>query len=218
MSDIGLRFRINEQTKGTRAPDVVDKLFTNIYMCSVPAFQSRTIEDISQNGVYVTGIPSIDNETKNEDFRKYMTIPQMVDLYKRGVPIRVLRYKDTKDIYETVQTHLVQWLEVIRTGMNISNAPIEDLIHLDRFANSVYEHAQFLITPEALESALGNQISKHLRVNVNNFFENASKGTSSNDKGVTRINPIDETNQNKPPERESLADAFKSSVRSLRKY
>ena len=42
------------------------KLWEYFYRVRVPYLQSRTVEDIRTTGVNVTGIPSIDNDIKNQ--------------------------------------------------------------------------------------------------------------------------------------------------------
>jgi|ERR1700752_2707831 len=215
MNTLGSRYR-NKITGGNRVPSVTDKIFSWYYKCSVPSFHSRTVEDIRQNGVVVTGIRDLDEGLKNDWIRKWLTINSMIEFYKRGVPVKVIDVKDTKDIYQTIQTHLVQWLELIRVGINIGDAPMDDLIAMDRFAAVIYPYAKYLITPEALESALADHISATQRVNIMNFFSNAPKPTH----GITRINPIDghKTNKVEIPERESFSEHFQKSALSLRRY
>lgn len=213
---VGVRYQ-SKITGGNRIPSMTEKIWGYLYKCSVPAFQSRTVEDIRQNGVMVTGIADLDEGLKNDWIKKWITINQMVEYFKRGVPVRVINYNDTKDIYQTVQTHLLNWLDVLRTGLNIGDSPMEDLIAMDQFAATVYPHAKYLYTPEALESALANHITATQRVTIANFFSNYNRGRNPN---VTIANPIGSgTNETPtPPERESFAERFRQSVISLRKY
>lgn len=214
-NSVGARYQ-TKPTGGTLAPSMAEKIWGWYYKCLVPAFRSRTPDDIRRNGVLVTGIKSLDDGLKDDWVPRLLTIDKMVEFYKQGVPFRIIDTKDTKDIYQVVQTHLTNWLETIRTGLNIGDAPMDDLIAMDRFATSLYPYAKYLITPEALESALANQIASSQRVNISNFFSN--RGNTSE---FTRINPIDDKpgeNTSGIPERESLANRFRQSVESLRKF
>ena len=213
MNSLGARYQ-DQLTSGVKTLTMVDKIWEWQYKCMVPAFRSRSVNDIARNGVYVTGIKSLDDGLKDDWTKRYLTINQMVDYYITGVPIRVIDVKDTKDIYDTVQIHLVQWLETIRTGMNIKDAPVEELIAMDRFAGSVYPYAKYLFTPEALESALANQISQTQRVTMTNFFSNPRPGEVNLSLGYSSS----QDQPSGPGERESFAERFKGSVESLRKY
>lgn len=214
MNNLGLRYQ-SQSTGTVHTFEKSEKIWTWYYKCLVPDFQSRSAAHIAQNGVYVTGIKSLDKALKNDWVRRYLTIDKMVDFYQQGVTVRVIDVADTKDIYDTVQTHLTLWLDTIRTGLNISDAPISDLIVMDRFAATVYPFAKPLFTPEALESALAKHIDENQRVTLANFFNNPLLMNSD----VTLANPIPSSEIKEPEiERESLADHFKSSLASLRRW
>lgn len=207
----------SDRFKPVSAPTMVDKIFGWYYRVLVPAFQSRSIADIRLKGVAVTGIKDLDDAMKNDWVKRDMTINDLVELYKAGCPFRIISDKEVKDIYDTVQTHLQLWLERLRTGMNMGDAPIEDLIVMDRFAASVYLHAKYLFTPEALESALGRQMGEVSRVTIQNFFGNLQlDGTNAG--AVTVINAIKPDQDIGIPDRESLGEQFKKSLQTMRRY
>lgn len=200
-----LRYRTAE-----RAPSLTAKIWEWYYRCMVPALQSRSVEDIRERGVIVTGIKDLDEGLKNDWVLRDMTINQMVDLFKKGVSVRVIKDADVKDIYDTIQTHLTLWVEHIRTGLNVRDAPIDDLVFMDRFAGAVYPHAKYLFTPEALGSVLGEEMMRLNRVTLHNFFEAPKKPAD----GKVVVEPEDP----KIPARESFENRFKQSITTFGRF
>lgn len=110
-------------------------------------------------GMPTVGDPTIDATMHNQLCHRYVTINQMVEYFKKGIAVRVVNHADTKRIYELITNYLLAWKENLQTGINIGDAPIDDLILLDRFANVVYQHAVQHFTPEFLNSRLMQQLN-----------------------------------------------------------
>jgi len=202
---IGSRY----EDAGTRTPTMTDRIWTWRYKCRIPVFHSRTVEDVRRNGVIVTGDKKLDQDLKDDWLSRYMTINDMIEFFKRDVPVRVINVKDTKDIYDTIQTHLMQWLENIRVGMNVRDAPIDDLLNMDRFAALVYPYAKHFFTPETLQSELARSMSDVQRVNMTNFFSNIN-GLSALS---TTVNPNSGVSEPiKHEDRRSFKEGFKASM------
>lgn len=209
---IGSRFNpVKPQT-----PTMTEKIFSKLYLCSVPAFQSRTVEDIRLRGVTMTGIRDLDEAMKNDWLKRYATINDMIEFFKRGVPVRILVPAEVKDIYDTIQTHLTQWLEAMRTGLNINDPPLDDLMAMDRFAAKLYVHAAPMFTEEALKSALAESLMKVQRLHAGNFFSNVPKAPDP------EMDPIEaskkETEAARKEPRVSLEEGFKKSMAGIRRY
>jgi hypothetical protein len=183
----------------------------------MPYQQTRTIEDLRAHGTVVSGIPSYDNDISNQMVTMMLTIDQMVEFYRRGIPVRVCDVADTKRIYESISQHIYSWKSRLEKGINIGDAPIEDLIDLDRFANAVYEHAKYEFTEETANSILAQHLGTIQRLNSTNFF---NKQMLQNIKGAGDEDGIIRINQEKPkePERDSLQDFFKSRIDNLKRY
>lgn len=133
-------------------------IFHEKYMCSVPYLASRSKEDIREFGVPSVGIKEMDNALISERIPRYLTIAQMLKFYKEGTTVGVSKESDTKRIYERITDHLEAWKVQLSRGLNNGDAPIEDLIDLDNFANSVYKHARHHMTEEIVHSFLLRQM------------------------------------------------------------
>ena len=134
-------------------------IFNQKFMCRV-----RFIDTLSTDYIKIFGMPSIfdkheDRATANELNEYYLTIAQIAEYFKRGINVRVVKEKDTKEIYERISQHLEAWKEELRTTFNIKDAPIDDLILLDELAVAVYQHAKHHFTREFVSSSLFNALT-----------------------------------------------------------
>lgn len=187
-------------------PSTTDGIWDYYYLASFPDLASRSFDDIRTFGVRVSGIKAIDDDAHNRWTTTMLTIDQMVEYYRQDVPIRICNYSDTKEIYGHISKHLQAWKTQLENGINIGEAPIEDLILLDTFANTVYEHAKYEFTTDYIETALANRLSGLQRINVQNFFTKRGWANVQSD-GVLRINGTDE---DKPADRDPLGEFFKT--------
>lgn len=202
--------------------DTSESLWENYYKVRLPYLQSRSIEDIRRTGVVITGIPAIDNDIQNQWITTMMPIATMAEHYKEGTPIKVVSESDVKVIYEQISHHIHAWRQRLERGVNLGDAPIDDLILLDRFANTIYEHAKYQFTPEIANSIIAQHLNSVQLINAHNFFSsdimsNLNKGPNSN-ASVNRINTVEEEEEDPYPDRESLGDFFKNRLINLRRY
>lgn len=196
--------------------DTTVKIFDYLYRVRINYMATRSIEDIRRNGTTVSGIASYDADIKNQMINMQLSIGQMVDYYAEGVPLYVCDPKDTKEIYESISEHIYAWKSRLERGVNIGDAPIEDLINMDKFANSVYAHAKYLICDNTENSIFAQYLSKIQRTNNSNFFTKRIIVNQPNTaKEVGRFEDV------KPEEespRDSLGEFFKSRTQHLRRY
>lgn len=201
--------------------NTTDHIFDYHYKVRVPTLMSRSIEDIQASGVVLSGIPEFDKGIETELSTKWMTIDSMVEHFKRGCPVYITRYEDTKRIYEVIHLHLQTWAEHMNRGVNVGDAPLDDLIQLDNFASSVFEYAKYQYRNSFLEDPIIENIMKVNKYNFHNFFSNptinvrysegASVRTTENGVRIGSDNPD-------VPQRESLKDFFRDRAISLGRY
>lgn len=175
-----------------------------VFRCTIPQLQTTSTTYLRLFGSPTTGHPEIDKSLNDQTLTTYLTIAKMVEYYKKGVPVRVAQYKDTKTIYEYIENHIRAWKRRLETGINIGGAPIEDLITMDQFATSVYQHARHLIDQEEIDSFLIKSMNQVQSINKFNIL----KPLVTENEEVTKINVDDEPVF---PQRDSLADVFKNS-------
>lgn len=199
----------------TAVTDTSTYIFDYLFKCRIPNLQTMSEEYIRFFGMPTTGDPSIDKAMADQWITTMIPISKMVEYSKQGITIKVVKYEDVKTIYSYISLHLQAWKNQIGNGINIGNAPIDDLIDLDAFANIVYDHAKFQFTRDIADSILERQMSTITRFNKSNFFKPDIKVKDSDGDGITRINsePVDNF-----PKRESLSDIFKDRKIGYRKW
>lgn len=183
-----------------------------LFKVSISQLHTTSTTYLRMFGSPTTGDPDTDRVLANQDLVTYISIAKMIEHYKKGVAIRVINYNDTKRIYDYIENHIHAWKNNLQNGVNIGGAPIEDLIILDRFASTVYQHAKHLISQEELDSFLVKSMSKIQTINKFNII----KPLEDKVKTVT-INASEEPEDKYVP-RESLIDIFKNSSVGARKW
>lgn len=198
----------------TPVSDTTVYIFDYKFKVKIPNLQTQSVEYIRFFGVPTTGDSQIDQALKEEWITTMLPISQMVTYSNEGIPIKVCSYEDIKTIYNYISLHLNAWKNQIGNGINIGDAPIDDLIALDAFANVVYDHAKFQFDRSIADSILARHIGAVTKFNKHNFFK-PEINIAIQDGDITKINEIVEDIH---PERESLADIFKDRKIGARKW
>jgi len=145
-------------------------IFEKLWWCRVPFNASRSVEHIKHFGTPMSGDPDRDRATANELVDRMLTIERMVEYTKTGVHVYVKNRNDCKEIYEAISLHLQSWKKHLESSLNTGDAPLQDLVDLDQFANLVYSHAKYQFTNQWMEDVLQRHISSSLRVSRGNMF------------------------------------------------
>lgn len=130
-------------------PDL-QAIWKRLYLVNMPEMYLRDEEDIRSRGTFSTGDVERDMAIQNSNVRAYRTIDAMFELWRNGVNISVVNYEDTEKIYYAIEKHLSNWYRYMQMGIAISICPFDELLELDRFANTVYDRAKYVFTPESL--------------------------------------------------------------------
>lgn len=150
-------------------------VFDQYFLVRVQSIQSTSVEYMQRYGNYTTMDRDIDKELSKQWTTTMMPIHLMVDHYRNGGQIKVVKSEDTKVIYESISRHLEAWRRRLEFALFSGDAPVEDLLAMDVFANDVYEHAKFHFTQDTVDSYLAGQLRKVSRFNATNFFTEKPK-------------------------------------------
>ena len=181
--------------KDTAAP-----LFDRVFRCSVSRNLTTSSYYIETFGFVGTGVPEVDRTLKDEIIDTYINIDKMLDYHRQDIPFRVHNYDDTKIIYELIQEHLEAWKMRLDNAINIADAPIDDLIALDKLATAVYDKARHSYKPEEAGSSFTRFLSRHVTLSSSRLrpltpeVRDVVIGAVEDDK----------------PKRKELAESFKS--------
>jgi hypothetical protein len=175
------------------------------FMARKPDILTRSEYQLKVFGTVHTGDRGIDQMMQNQWITCMLNIDEMVELRKKDIPIKIVYVQDTKTIYECVSYHLQTWLNKLSQGMNVGQAPIDDLIAMDRFANEVYEFAKYQFTKEIVDSVV-----------VKNMESIMAFPAGASD--MFNDNRTIEEKEKDIPRRESLSGSFKTLDRSRRSW
>lgn len=179
-------------------------IWKKLFLCRVNGFKSRSIEDVEHFGVPASGDALYDQAMMQEDVQRMLCIDQMVEFFRNGVTVGVLKEKDTKVIYEHITDHLNAWKAKLENGWHISNAPIDDLILMDKFANAVHKHARHHFTTDIVDSILARRMAGSLRVTRDKIL-----GGGPKPKIINKIEGEEgKEEEDKFPQRKSMAELF----------
>lgn len=177
-------------------------LWNPMFMCRVSNIQSMSTDYIRHFGMPSSGIEEYDRQTANELVVRMLTINDMVEYFKNAVTIRVVNRADTKTIYEYISNHLQAWRRELENGFHTRGAPLEELQTLDRFANVVYEHAQWHFDKPFIESLFARQLSDIVGVTRDTIL--------TKQPGAVTINADPNAAAEERPGRVSMAEIFAS--------
>lgn len=189
--------------------DTTKYLWDYLFLVRIPQLQTTSVEYLRAHGTYTTCDKDVDRTLAGQWLTTMLPIHRMVDYYREGVQIKVVNYGDTKIIYDYISAHLAAWRTRLERGINIGDAPVEDLIAMDEFANAVYEHAKYQFTEDTVMSIMAQRLTSVTALTPSTFFK-TKPPLSSNEQldanGNIRINSED---PDAPPDRESLGDFLK---------
>ena len=173
---------------------------------------SRSAGHLKLYGTPTVGNEDIDRSVLKQRTDAYLTINDMLELYKKGVSVEIVDRANCKDIYECISYHLSAWRAYLSTGLNNNAAPLDDLKLMDEFANSVYEHAKWQFTDEIIESVTLASMVKAVGFNKNDIFSGVKREVD-NATGRSKLvqvvtNP--DGSQPEPERRKSLKEYFRS--------
>lgn len=177
--------------------DTVQALWDRVWHCRI-----RQIDLLSENYIREFGMPTvldpgIDQEMANQLVDVYIPVVKMIDYYSKGVTVRIVNPEDIKLIYHHLQTHLELWQHRLKTSFNISDAPIEDLMAMNEFANTLYPWVKEYYKNNGSGSELIREIRKL---------------------GFVGFGVLPAEKPTEAPQRQDLSDVFSSVSNSLNAY
>lgn len=151
--------------------DTTKHIWENLYMVRVPTLDATSVQFLKAHGTYITGDKRIDRANANSWLTTYLSIAKMVEMFKEGIAISVIYSADTKKIYDAIEAHLLAWKQQLEHGVNIGDAPLDDLIEMDKFAHTVYQYAKHHFTPELVNSLFARRLQDRFRAMPTNLLK-----------------------------------------------
>lgn len=129
-------------------------LWHDRYLVKVATIQTRSVDDVLENGFYISGEEAFDHDSNWRREQRFATVTQMAAWWHSGANVFLVNDKDSETIYKDITSHLVEWRQILRGAYNtVIKPPAKDLLILDEFAGVVYEHAKYVFDDSDKNSA-----------------------------------------------------------------
>ena len=182
-------------------------IFHRLFKCIVNQMDITSKDYLKRFGTQTSGDIQIDREMANQPIVTYKCIADMVDLFRDNAPIKVPSMSDCKLIYEYVDYHIQSWANVVQHSLNLGNAPLSDLIEMDKFATKLYPYV--LDNKTIMENS--SVFAQHLGGNYVTF-----DNVLGSYKSPFQIEEEAKKEQELIPQRDSYADVFVARSKSWR--
>ncbi len=184
--------------------DTTYDIWERVWRCQFSRNKTTSEDYYRIYGKPSTGYKYYDKQCPDEVVDTMINIDTMVEYFKQGITVGIYKYEDCEEIYKCIERHLQGWRQQIEHGINIGDAPIEDLVAMDEFANAIYDKAKYLIKPEIAKSLMVQHMSSITSFNRNTLF---GEVLNKKDDKPTEL-----------PERDSMANVFKSNIAGYRRW
>lgn len=183
--------------------DTTAVLWDQLFMVRVPYSATLTETDINMFGTPTVFDKDADRRIMSAPTTIMIPIVKIIEYYKQGVNVRFVNRADVLTIYNAVQTHLEKWAKQIKSGLNVGNAPVADLVLMDEFAGKLHQFAKHDLSEISSNCSLSRNLDSIGFVDWNAIFQTKSEV-------VTKKTKDDENSG-----RLELSDVFKNAVIGL---
>lgn len=213
-------------------PDILDDLklakdeFNNRFFgIRMRTLDTYTYEEIQQRGMYVSGVPSVDNDQYKDMVKVFIPISKILGYFSEGKQLYLIKGSDITLIYDIIQKYLVSWRMLLERSVNLPEFPKEDLVELESLAEEVFSRARYSFVTKDVSSFLNKHLSEIAPINSENFFANSSPKKA--DKDLKNINLFSISQEDRKakvitdryddrddnlPKRDSMKDWFKDKM------
>ena len=158
-------------------PYNIRQMFVRRFAVEVPSIALKSIRELKERGVYAIG------EDDREHFRyahapvdTYLTINHCFEIWRAGHEVVVKKVEDTLEMFGILTLHLQTWVGYLDRGIQVSEAPFEELLAIDKFIDKIYPHAQKARTQHGIHyfkesmSSLGFNLNPTTQLGSQSFF------------------------------------------------
>lgn len=157
-------------------------IWTDLFRVVVPYKYLVSQEQLQTFGLPHTGSDDLDQEAHNAMTTAYWTIDQIVESFRSGTRVTLPSKHELKIIYDTVYSYLLAWKDVLQYGINVGEAPIEDLLLLDQFAGSLYNQTHLVTGHAPDEEPVKNSFLGRFRTKrPKDIFKNPGQSENKSD-------------------------------------
>jgi len=187
-------------------------LWEKKFLCTVRYGDTFSVDRLKSQGIYTSGDAATDRAMMNTPTRFWLSINQMVEYFEQGITVGVVERADTAKIYEYISNHIDAFRREIACSFNLQDIPLDDLVTLDEFASTVYEHAKHQFTKEVAHDLIARRMDALVGFTPDNILGEENKVAQM----VKNANGDEEEDDGYAP-RNSLRDYFVGLSRSQRR-
>lgn len=157
--------------KRSEVVNTTSLIFDCLFPCIVPYHATRSIEEMRVRGLHHSGVREIDSRFHKQRTRVMLSIADMVGKYREGIAVAVVEPNDVPKIYEYVQKHLFAWTDYMESAAVNMKPPLDDLIALDQFADSLFNYVKYEPKKTAMQDFFDKYKGKRASFNKDQLFD-----------------------------------------------
>lgn len=139
------------------------KIFHSVYVCIILERYFHTEESMRTRGIHVSGDETRDRNFLNQTRHVYLTIANMAELYEKGATITLEQPSKAIEIYEIIEQHLKDWLNILTNQFHVSFPPLEDFEALENFMHGLEYTVKALNEGKIPEKGVIKRLSRFQR-------------------------------------------------------
>ena len=122
-------------------------IWDHLFLVQMRYRDTKTIEELRHFGLPTVGNSVLDKQIHNEIVTIMITMNDIVEHFRVGTRVEFVNNGDCEYGYDMVNDYLKAWNSQLQRGVNLGNAPIEDLLLLDKLATVLYEQSRYFNGP-----------------------------------------------------------------------
>ena len=133
--------------------NTIPLLWDKLYDAGVPELALHSEEELRLFGSYTTVDKKLDKDLLTIDTKVVIPVVRMIEHHSNGYRVKI-SYENTLEIYDNISLHLYKWRRLIETSINRIDAPIDDLLNFDEFADELFNYIKYEINNNSDSSLL----------------------------------------------------------------
>lgn len=117
---------------------IADWIERRVYLVTIKQSDNLTDQQIKVYGTPTLGNKSYDKMMMDQPVHVYRRIPELIDMYARGIQIIFPKQKTCHDIYELCNEMLIRYDNAAKVGSNLGMYSIEAIREIDDFLTKLY--------------------------------------------------------------------------------
>lgn len=150
--------------------ETIEQFKTFKYLCRAPLAGLLSEEQLRHQETIITGIPSLDRSAAGAWVERWLSVEQMLMVYRRGFVFSIVDRDDAAEVFKHVENYLHTYSREIQYAFTVSQELLQDLIDLDSMAEALFPY-----TVDTTSQMLRNAIDARLAVIIGSRPEDVTE-------------------------------------------